>query len=176
MPALMTCTLNPATVSVTPGKAAPFTMTLGAVANLNTNVSTVLPLPPSGPNKPDLMLLGTLLCILAVVLFCDSRSPGARWLARGQVSATGVIEPRSSRIRRLRLACAMSCALLAMGTFAAGCSNPYGLTSSSNGKSTSSTPAAPSPTATPTGMFVLDVIASSQNAARSITITINVIK
>lgn len=181
MPALMTCAISPSTVNVTPGKAAPFTITLGAVANLNTNVSTVFPLPPSGPNKADLMLLGTLLGILAVVLFCNSRSSGARWLTLGQASAISVTErsvaePRASHIRRLR-ACAMACALLAISTFATGCSNPYGLTSSSNkSTSTSSTPPAPSPIATPTGSYMLDVIGAAQNAARGLTITINVIK
>ena len=143
----LTCAVNPATVSVTAGQAAPFTVTIGTGGPNAT--AFVAPGPGKFPRQPiSAPLIAALSAIFLLFVFSARRrqSQRARPLAWDLPNAP-------LRARLAWLACAGIVALAA-----AGCSG--------------STPV--NPNETPPGIYGIDISATAQNASRAISLTVNV--
>lgn len=140
------CTINPASLNISPGVPQQFTVTL---ATFGANATRILPFAWRGgsASRIFLMLFGCLALLLAV---CGWRI--RRAVVLGAPSALA----GARQTRRLRFSAA-AFALLSFAA-AAGCGN----NSSVN------------PNETPSGSFPFLVTATAQSASRSITLTLNV--
>jgi len=144
----LTCAVNPATVSVTAGQAAPFTVTIGTGGPNAT--AFVAPGPGKFPRQPiSAPLIAAFSSIFLLFVFSARRrqSQRARPLAWDLPNAP-------LRARLALLACAGIVALAA-----AGCYHHS---------------AAYNPNATPPGIYTIDISATAQNASRAISLTVNV--
>ena len=140
----LTCTIKPATVAVTAGQPAPFTVTIGT-GGPNAK-AFVAPRPRAFPHIP----IGTSsLVILSVVVLIFTL-----WMLRLDDHAPSGFS-NARRRARLAFSAFSLCAALAV----AGC-NHYGSTGN--------------PNETPPGIYSIDISATAQNASRAITLTVNV--
>lgn len=141
----LTCAIKPATVSVTPGQAAMFTVTIGT-GGPNATAFVPFAIGIFGGGAARGLFLATLTLVFLIFLLLRSKS-------QPQATLTPLlVEAR----RRSRLA--ISVITLCAGAAAAGCYHaPAG-----------------NPNETPPGIYDIDISASAQNASRAITITMNV--
>lgn len=144
----LTCTVNPATVSVTAGQPAPFTITIGT-GGPNATAFTAparWDLPSGGMRARFVTALGAMISIL-IFSVRRKQSPRANVLAWDAPSAP-------ARAHFALCAFAVFAALTA-----AGC---YHHSTSYN------------PNETPPGIYGIDISATAQNASRAISLTVNV--
>lgn len=141
----ITCSVNPATLSITPGQAQTFTVTLNTGG---PNATQILPFAWRG--RPDGGLRFLLLGFIAMLLALWS------WRMR-QAAARSAANFACARVARGVRFTTIGFALLAAASLL-GC----GGSSSVN------------PNETPTSSYTLDITGTAQNASRSITLTLNV--
>ena len=144
----LTCTIKPATVSVTAGQPAAFTVTIGTGGPNATATGFVAPLLRNFPRGPMRLLLLASLAAMLLILISGAylRSVFVPMFAYGS--------PRR-RVLRSCLAVFAMCAAISL----VGCG---GYSAPSN------------PNETPPGIFTIDISATAQNASRAITLTVNV--
>ena len=148
----LTCSASPATVNVTAGQPAPFTVTITTGGPNATATARMLPgVPPNFPRdgRPIafLAILAAMMAALLLVIFRRARSRRIAGLVFDSPSAR-------ARARFAFVFCAVIAALAV-----AGCSG---------GSS------AVNPNETPVGIYTIDFSATAQNASRAITLTLNV--
>ena len=145
----LTCKVNPATLSVTAGQSAPFTVTIGTGGPNAT--AFVAPAPrnlPRGPMRgPFFAVMGAMILLL---MFRARRKQARR------AKSLACDLPNASARKRFAISAFAVLAALA----AAGC---YHHSS-----------AAYNPNETPPGIYTIDISATAQNASRAITLTVNV--
>lgn len=150
------CTVNPSSVTLTPGQAQNFTVTL---TTGGPNATRLIPFAPwNGPDGARrILLLGVLAMALALCAFYARRATAAQGIASSATDATRMNDAAAARRTRARRA-AIFFAMLAAAA-AAGCKG-------------SSTPYNPNETSA--GSYAIDITGTAQNASRSITLTLNV--
>jgi streptogramin lyase len=144
----ITCSISPAQVTVTPGQAASFSVTLTTTNGTTTSTGALISFPP-GPVLPDGLLMT--FALLAYLLFLDLRAKKHRSPQR----EFSEIRPVFAKRRVIRVISAIAI-LIALG--AAGCGGS----------------ASPTPPVTEPGIYKFNIVGTAQNASRAITLTLNV--
>lgn len=146
----LTCSASPATVNVTAGQPAPFTITI-TTGGPNAKARMLPGIPPNSPRDGrPIAFLAILAAILAALLLVGFRRAKSRRIA-------GLVFASPNTRARARFAYVFCAVIAALAV--AGCSG---------GSS------AVNPNETPVGIYSIDISATAQNASRAITLTLNV--
>jgi hypothetical protein len=147
--ATLTCSINPPQLTITPGQASSFSVTITTTNGTTTSTIGPFDLPRgSYPDRPLLLGFAFLGFLLLIARF---------GLEHKNHRAAGIYLTGSG-FRRRRIAWAASALAIALVMIAGGCGG-------------SSSPTNP---VTPAGIYKIDILGTAQNASRAITLTLNV--